>query len=639
MPTHQFTRLAMTPLLLVFLASSSASAAVVSWAEYETMTWGDLNQDGAVNVVDVQCNIKSALWLLDDELLPAPNCLGESVWTSDLDCDAVTDITDVLLTMQLALDFPMNESLDQDGDGAADTCALNELCAEGACDAIFAFDMNGDGDVSAQEWFTSSGFLPLLDDNEDGVVSSAEYADGIAPSEDTGGETGGPDPGGAPSCSDNYDAYGFPKVWDTDPSTCAPAPDDPSDACALSFDQFCDADGDGVVDPDKEGAGVTLCGLQFPCTGGSDGETGGGETGGGTTGGDATGGDATGGGTTGGGTTGGGTTGGGTSDVCSDNYDSYGFPKVSSGDPSSCIPAPGDPADACQSLEEFCDADGDGKVDDDKNGAGVTLCYPANPCDENGFGGTPSSCACTTTQPAFGGTPASCPCLSGNQGPEQPPSPPCIEVEPTSPPPPDQGFIVPPPQGACDFYGKFLQKPGGCSESETALLGGYNQICLNVTNGLGPLYCGLMDKWRQYVDGMRYCLQKEASDAIAPDGCLLSGFSCGYIVQQIIDAHAICNAQQNFCDLMTDEDTAYCFGLALGNAWGPLYAGTGPLGPLEPLGMYQTLTSILTCGLDVVTVQDNICDGFLVGCLDAVGTNVTTAALCYLSCPPADTLF
>ena len=76
----------------------------------------------------------------------------------------------------------------------------------------------------------------------------------------------------------------------------------------------------------------------------------------------------------------------GCGEECSGAYESAGFPRVYAEDPGDCL-------DCTQSFADFCDADGDGQVDPDRAGVGVTLCHDGMPCTAEG-GGTPAACEC-----------------------------------------------------------------------------------------------------------------------------------------------------------------------------------------------------------------------------------------------------
>jgi len=96
---------------------------------------GDLDDSGATDVVDVQCAILTALNLLSDEGFPG--CLNAPTDEADLNCDASWDITDVVLTINGALNQWATQ-LDADGNGCIDsceepTCACLSLGCEELC--------------------------------------------------------------------------------------------------------------------------------------------------------------------------------------------------------------------------------------------------------------------------------------------------------------------------------------------------------------------------------------------------------------------------------------------------------------------------------------------------------------------------
>jgi len=219
---------------------------------------------------------------------------------------------------------------------------------------------------------------------------------------------------------------------------------------------------------------------------------------------------------------------------------------------------------------------------------------------------------------------------------EEPEEPACKPFEPTSPPPKLVGHLPTPPQGACDFYQKVVSNPGGCSQEKRTLLGGYHQTCSNVSSGVSSAPSGANCKYqtafRDYVDTFRYCLQEEVTELSTTDGCLTPGTTCTDVVDNIRDAHSVCNDQTDFCSTMENADAGYCFGYSIGEAWGALGVGTLPGGPTSPLGVMGTLDSICVCD-DSLKVQRNICAGYRQGCADANSGNPTAATLCAASCP------
>jgi hypothetical protein len=122
-----------------------------------------------------------------------------------------------------------------------------------------------------------------------------------------------------------------------------------------------------------------------------------------------------------------------------------------------------------------------------------------------------------------------------------------------------------------------------------------------------------------------------------PEDCLVPGTSCTEVVDNIRDAHTYCNEDTAFCDTMVNEDAGWCFGYALGNAWGGVGIGTFVSGPAAPLGPAATIVS--TCGCDdPAVVQDNICAGYREACVELGGGGLIVEALCNASCPDSSSL-
>lgn len=310
---------------------------------------------------------------------------------------------------------------------------------------------------------------------------------------------------------------------------------------------------------------------------------------------------------------------GGAQGVCVDNYAKFGFPIAWESHPADCLLDQDVtvPHDDCEmSFSEFCDADGNGIVDANKRGAGATV-YDGP--------GLP--------------IPMACPCPANSAVP--PTEFECIKFEPSSPPPPDPSHL---PHGniedACDFYGRVIAVPGSCSEEEKTLLGGYHQTCRNATigRGRGPNggLCDSNTTFRRYADGLRHCIQAMVSNGLTTyENCLDPGTTCSEVVDSIRDAHYQCNNVNDFCGVMSDPDAAYCFGLAIGDAWGAYIVGTLPKGGAAPLGFFPTAAAVLSCGGDWYSVQGNMCQGYRDACMEAVGgKGLITSNLCFWACPP-----
>lgn len=82
---------------------------------------GDLNGDGVVSVVDVQCEILVKQWMEKNSDDPLPSC-AKALPVSDINCDFVVDIEDVMLRIDLALGKGLPTELDTNGDNIVDAC-------------------------------------------------------------------------------------------------------------------------------------------------------------------------------------------------------------------------------------------------------------------------------------------------------------------------------------------------------------------------------------------------------------------------------------------------------------------------------------------------------------------------------------
>ncbi len=88
---------------------------------------GDVDADGAVDVVDVQCLVLSALASVAGDAAPA--C---EAGPSDLDCSGSIDVVDVVLDTRLALGLGLAVSVDADANGCPDGCDAAG-CGDGWC--------------------------------------------------------------------------------------------------------------------------------------------------------------------------------------------------------------------------------------------------------------------------------------------------------------------------------------------------------------------------------------------------------------------------------------------------------------------------------------------------------------------------
>lgn len=94
---------------------------------------GDPNGDGLANVTDVQCGILVALAALAGQGTPWPGCLAAPLPNAcDVDCNATTDVTDVLLLIGKVLVKPLDGQLDSNQNACVDACE-NAACGDGLC--------------------------------------------------------------------------------------------------------------------------------------------------------------------------------------------------------------------------------------------------------------------------------------------------------------------------------------------------------------------------------------------------------------------------------------------------------------------------------------------------------------------------
>lgn len=84
---------------------------------------GDVNSDGAVDVVDAQCAILAVLFELNDGLGDPPACLPSgNVSSANVNCDGMTTVVDVQLVVLMAFGAPLSAEIDSDADGCPDKC-------------------------------------------------------------------------------------------------------------------------------------------------------------------------------------------------------------------------------------------------------------------------------------------------------------------------------------------------------------------------------------------------------------------------------------------------------------------------------------------------------------------------------------
>ena len=90
------------------LLAASCVVAVLSRAAFSAPMAGDVDLSGAVNAIDVQLTINSALGIAVSH-------------STDLDCDGGTHATDV----QLVINAALGTLIDADGDGLCDVAEAN----------------------------------------------------------------------------------------------------------------------------------------------------------------------------------------------------------------------------------------------------------------------------------------------------------------------------------------------------------------------------------------------------------------------------------------------------------------------------------------------------------------------------------
>ncbi len=133
---------------------------------------GDLNGDGVVVVVDVQCAVLASLWNLAGQATPPPACIANGEWIrADLNCDGSPDVVDVLLDVNYALKMDLPPDVDANADGCPDTCQV---------------DTDGDGTI---DWLDCVWWNPSIhpgavetcngwDDDCDGLIDEDLAAEG-----------------------------------------------------------------------------------------------------------------------------------------------------------------------------------------------------------------------------------------------------------------------------------------------------------------------------------------------------------------------------------------------------------------------------------------------------------------------------
>lgn len=85
--------------------------------------YGDINEDGTVNVVDVQCLTNLSLYELNGNYAPGfvKNC-ATNVCLVDMNCDGKINVSDIQITIYKSLKFPLEKAIDADQNGVHDAC-------------------------------------------------------------------------------------------------------------------------------------------------------------------------------------------------------------------------------------------------------------------------------------------------------------------------------------------------------------------------------------------------------------------------------------------------------------------------------------------------------------------------------------
>lgn len=130
-------------LLLAFGLASAAHAVCLDPP-------GDLDGSGTTGVVDVQCSILLALWVIEGQTGPGPVCASADVSELDANCAGAFDISDILVVVQYALGATLPPSLDSDGDSCPDACETatceGMACAPDAPEATCSDGLDNDED-------------------------------------------------------------------------------------------------------------------------------------------------------------------------------------------------------------------------------------------------------------------------------------------------------------------------------------------------------------------------------------------------------------------------------------------------------------------------------------------------------------
>lgn len=122
-PRTRFPIASVRALLLWAVVAGSAHPGVAANPLPTCWQGADLNGDGKINVVDVQC------WLISSQAGSLDACL---LTTMDINGDGSSSVVDLQRLLLFAVGAPLGANCDVDGDGCADPCAVNppDGCAE-----------------------------------------------------------------------------------------------------------------------------------------------------------------------------------------------------------------------------------------------------------------------------------------------------------------------------------------------------------------------------------------------------------------------------------------------------------------------------------------------------------------------------
>ncbi len=157
---------------LALLAAMSASGGGRAAEALCLEPAGDVTDDGATTVVDVQCETLLNLWVLGGLAGDAPGCLGASApaWrVGDQNCDRAIDVADTMLVIGWVLGLGVSPVLDADGDGCVDACQLD---SDGDGEPDISDCAPLDAAVAPEASEACNGW----DDDCDGVVDGGDQA-------------------------------------------------------------------------------------------------------------------------------------------------------------------------------------------------------------------------------------------------------------------------------------------------------------------------------------------------------------------------------------------------------------------------------------------------------------------------------